>query len=148
MHQPAASPCPDTDTETDDTGTETHYWCDRITYRALTASGLGIEEVERHSARTPAEAIRHIRSSVRELAAPLPPKERARALSWAEGGGWIGAIGALHRGEPCGFSLSDVSDGSDRSTWVEWTVHPYPVFRTPPTRQLALLPSCPPRHLL
>ncbi|WP_329145348.1 hypothetical protein OG275_13610 [Streptomyces niveus] len=124
MHQPAASPCPET---------EIHYWCERVTYRSLGAAGSDIEKVERHSASTPAEAIRQIRSSVRTLASTLPPNERRRALSWAEGGGCVGAVAALHRGEPCGFSLSD------RGSWVEWTVHPYHVFRTQEARQLPLV---------
>lgn len=132
MHQPAASPCPDT---------ETRYWWERVTYRSLTATGLDIKKVERRSVDTPAEAIRQIRASVDALTATLPPKERTRALSWADGGGWVGAIGALHRGEPCGFSLSN------RGAWVEWTVQPYPVFRAPETRQLPLLPACAPGDL-
>lgn len=125
MHQPAASPCPDI---------EIRYWYEHITYRSLTAAGSEIDKIERHSARTPAEAIRQIRLSVRALMATLPPEERKRALSWAEGGGCVGAVAALHRGEPCGFSLSH------RIAWLEWTVHPYYAFHTPETRQLPLLP--------
>ncbi|MFC8824802.1 hypothetical protein ACFT9I_05505 [Streptomyces sp. NPDC057137] len=125
MHQPAASPCPDT---------EIRYWYEHVTYRSLTAAGSDIDKIERHSARTPAEAIRQIRLSVRALAPTLPPKERKRALSWADGGGCVGAIAALHRGEPCGLSLSR------RSAWLEWTVHPYRLFRTPEARRLPLVP--------
>ncbi|MEU9745669.1 hypothetical protein [Streptomyces niveus] len=124
MHQPAASPCPDT---------EIHYWCEYVTYRSLNATSSGIETIERHSAGTPAEAIRQIRVSVRALTSTLPPKERTRALSWAEGGGCVGAIAALHRGEPCGFSLSR------HDAWLEWTVHPYHVFHTQEARQLPLV---------
>ncbi|MEU3184680.1 hypothetical protein ABZ707_10760 [Streptomyces sp. NPDC006923] len=38
------------------------------------------------------------------------------------GGGCVGAIAALHRGEPCGFSLSR------RTDWIEWSVRPFLVF--------------------
>ncbi|AQU68292.1 hypothetical protein [Streptomyces niveus] len=125
MHQPAASPCPES---------EIRYWYEHIAYRSLTAAGSEIDKIERHSARTPAEAIRQIRLSVRALTATLPPEELRRALSWAEGGGCVGAVAALHRGEPCGFSLSH------HRAWLEWTVHPYYAFHTPETRQLPLLP--------
>ncbi|WP_405616983.1 hypothetical protein OG292_24985 [Streptomyces sp. NBC_01511] len=125
MHQPAASPCPDT---------EIRYWYEHVTYRSLTAAGSDVERIERRSTRTPAEAIRQIRSSVRTLMCTLPPKERQRALSWAEGGGCVGAVAALHRGEPCGFSLSH------HRTWLEWTVRPYHAFHTPDARQLPLVP--------
>lgn len=125
MHQPAASPCPDA---------EIHYWYEHVTYRSLTVANSDIEKVERHSASTPAEAIRQIRAAVRTLTATLPPNERERALSWVEGGSFIGAVAALHRGEPCGFSLSH------RSRWLEWTVHPYHAFHTPEARRLPLVP--------
>ncbi|WP_329386703.1 hypothetical protein [Streptomyces sp. NBC_01716] len=129
MLQPAASPCPDA---------EIRYWYEHVTYRSLTAAGSDVETIERRSARTPAEAIRQIRQSVRALTTTLPPNERKRALSWAEGGGCVGAVAALHRGEPCGFSLSR------RGAWVEWTVHPYHVFHTAEARRLPLVPTCPP----
>ncbi|MCI3226397.1 hypothetical protein [Streptomyces sp. NP-1717] len=125
MHQPAASPCPDT---------EIRYRYEHITYRSLTAAGSEIDIIERHRARTPAEAIRQIRLSVRALVATLPPEERERALSSAEGGGCVGAVAAPHRGEPCGFSLSR------HRARLEWTVHPYYAFHTPQTRRLPLLP--------
>lgn len=120
MHQPAASPCPDT---------EIHYWCEHVTYRSLGAAGSDIEKVERHSARTPAEAIRQTRSSIRDLASTLPPNEHRRALSWADGGGCVGAVAGLHRD-----SLSV------RTVWMEWTVHPYHVFPIPAARRLLLVP--------
>ncbi|MFC8076584.1 hypothetical protein ACFUN8_13720 [Streptomyces sp. NPDC057307] len=125
MYQPAASPCPDT---------EIRYWYEHVTYRSLTAAGSDIDKIEHHSARTPAEAIRQIRLSVRALTPTLPPEERKRALSWAQGGGCVGAVAALHRGEPCGFSLSG------RSAWLEWTVHPYHLFQPPEARRLPLVP--------
>ncbi|MFB8352669.1 hypothetical protein [Streptomyces niveus] len=91
---------------------ETHFWCERITSRSLTATNSDIDKIERRSARTPAEAIRRTRLTV-------------RALSWAE---------AAAVGGPCGFPL-----GHHRAR-LEWTVHPYYAFHTPETRQLPLVP--------
>ncbi|MER5359195.1 hypothetical protein [Streptomyces sp. NPDC002785] len=99
----------------------TAYWCERVTYRSMEADEVA--DVSRSTAADPAEAVRRIRSAVRDLASVLVPIERYRALSWVDGGGCIGAMGALHRGEPCGFSLSH------RGTWIEWTVRPYLVIR-------------------
>ncbi|WP_328377692.1 hypothetical protein OHB13_17080 [Streptomyces sp. NBC_00440] len=97
------------------------FWCERITYCTMGADDVA--DVARYAATAPAEAIRRIRADVRELAHALPPIERHRALSWVDGGGCVGAIGALHRGEPCGFSLSH------RGRWIEWSVRPYLEFR-------------------
>ncbi|MFF2013318.1 hypothetical protein ACFVWY_30235 [Streptomyces sp. NPDC058195] len=92
------------------------FWCERVVYR--TSEADEIAEVSRHMACDPAEAIRLIRVDVRALAAGMPPLERHRALSWVEGGGCVGPLAALHRGEPCGLSLS-LGDA-----WIEWTVRP------------------------
>ncbi|MFG2672604.1 hypothetical protein [Streptomyces sp. NPDC048445] len=92
------------------------FWCERVTFRTIEADEIA--EVRRTSTPRPSDAIRQIRVDVRSLAPELPPLERHRALSWVDGGGCIGALGALHRGEPCGFSLSH------RGTWIEWTVRP------------------------
>lgn len=105
------------------------FWCERVTYRTMEADEIA--EVSRRMALDPAEAIRFIRLDVRALAAELPPMERHRALSWADGGGCVGAIGALHRGEPCGLSLSH------REAWIEWTVRPG--FNSPADREDLLL---------
>lgn len=72
------------------------FWCERITYRTMDADDVA--DVARYAVTVPAEAIRRIRADVRELAHVLPPIERHRALSWVDGGGCVGAIGALHRG--------------------------------------------------
>ncbi|MGW3089999.1 hypothetical protein [Streptomyces sp. NPDC001108] len=92
------------------------FWCERVTYRTLAADEIA--EVFQHRALDPAEAIRVIRLNIRALAVGLPPFERHRALSWVEGGGCVGALAALHRGEPCGLSLSH------GDAWIEWTVRP------------------------
>ncbi|MCX5341983.1 hypothetical protein [Streptomyces atratus] len=72
------------------------FWCERVTYRSIEADEVG--DVSRSTAADPAEAIRRIRSAVRDLASVVPPIERQRALSWVDGGGCVGAMGALHRG--------------------------------------------------
>lgn len=99
------------------------FWCERVTFRTIEADEIA--EIRRSSTPRPAEAIRQIRVDVRSLTPELPPLERHRALSWVDGGGCIGALGALHRGESCGFSLSH------RGTWIEWTVRPYDVLAIP-----------------
>ncbi|WP_405715132.1 MULTISPECIES: hypothetical protein [unclassified Streptomyces] len=110
------------------------FWCERVTYRTMEADEIA--EVSRHMALDPAEAIRFIRLNVRTLATELAPLERHRALSWADGGGCVGAIGALHRGEPCGLSLSH------RGTWIEWTVRPHLLFCLDEASLLPVLHGC------
>lgn len=97
----------------------TVFWCERVTYETLDADSR--TDVSRCLMPNPAEAIRAIRVDVRALADTLAPVERDRALMWTGYGGSVGAVAALHRGEPCGFSLS--SEGR----WIEWTIRPYPV---------------------
>ncbi|MEU3613103.1 hypothetical protein ABZ725_12460 [Streptomyces sp. NPDC006872] len=89
---------------------------------------------ERESVGTPAEAIRKIRVSVRRLAPTLPSWEQRRALSWTDSGGCLQAVAALHRGEPCGFSISS------HGTWVEWIVRPFDEFLVPDELLLPLVP--------
>ncbi|WP_405797569.1 hypothetical protein [Streptomyces sp. NBC_01506] len=96
------------------------FWCERVVYESFDPDSGA--DISRCSMPTPAEAIHAIRLDVRALMDMLAPIERERALSWTGHGGSVGAVAALHRGEPCGFSLS--SEGR----WVEWTVRPYLVF--------------------
>ncbi|MER5987284.1 hypothetical protein [Streptomyces sp. NPDC001787] len=107
------------------------FWCERVTYRSMAPDE--IVDASRCSVPVPGSAVRRIRSEVRALAAGLPPAERHRALSWVEGGGCIGAIASLYRGEPCGFSLSH------RGAWIKWTVRPYLVFRIGDRARLPVL---------
>lgn len=104
------------------------FWCERVTFRTIEADEIA--EVRRSSTPSPADAIRRIRVDVRSLAPELPPLERHRALSWVDGGGCIGALGSLHRGEPCGFSLSHRG---------AWTVHPYAVLHVGGRTRLPVL---------
>lgn len=92
------------------------FWCERMTYRSLAADD--IVSVSCFATTNPAQAVRKIRVAVRALVSALPTREMARAFEWTDGAGCIGAVAALHRGEPCGFSLSS-HDG-----WVEWTIRP------------------------
>ncbi|MFI5758989.1 hypothetical protein [Streptomyces sp. NPDC051569] len=109
------------------------YWCERVTYRSMDAGGIA--DVARYSVARPADAVRSVRVDVRALAAELSPTERHRALSWVEGAGCVGAVAALHRGEPCGFSLSH------RDRWIEWTVRPFSTFEASREALLPLLPT-------
>ncbi|MFB8352195.1 hypothetical protein [Streptomyces niveus] len=97
----------------------TAFWCERVVYETLDSDSR--THISCCSMPNPAEAIRAIRVDVRALTDTLAPVERDRALRWTGYGGSVGAVAALHRGEPCGFSLS--SEGR----WIEWTVSPYPV---------------------
>ncbi|WP_381796739.1 hypothetical protein [Streptomyces niveus] len=97
----------------------TAFWCERVVYETLDSDSR--THTSHCSMPNPAEAIRAIRVDVRALADTLAPVERDRALRWTGCGGSVGAVAALYRGEPCGFSLS--SEGR----WIEWAVRPYPV---------------------
>jgi hypothetical protein len=69
---------------------------------------------------TPQAAIRSIRVQLRaNHLFGLTPRELVRALHWSEHGGWVQALGALHRGEPCGFTL--LLRGGRH---IEWHVRP------------------------
>jgi hypothetical protein len=96
--------------------TKPGFWCERIAYRSLSADAIA--SVATYATTNPAQAVREIRVDVRRLASALPPREMARAFGWTDGGGCLGAVAALHRGEPCGFSLNTLD------AWVEWTVRP------------------------
>ncbi len=68
----------------------------------------------------PREAIRAIRVQLRAShVLGLTPREAGRALYWADQGGWVQALGALHRGEPCGFTLP-----LRKERHIEWHVRP------------------------
>lgn len=98
----------------------TAFRCERVVYETLDANSP--TDVSCCSMPNPAEAIRAIRVDVRALVDTLAPAERDRALRWTGPGGSVGAVAALYRGEPCGFSLSSAG------RWIEWTVRPYPVL--------------------
>ncbi|MFE1478216.1 hypothetical protein ACFW6N_30735 [Streptomyces cyaneofuscatus] len=95
------------------------YWCERSTYASEDRDEPDC--FARYSAATPELAIQRIRDEARALLAGLPEEERP-VLGWAEGVGRVRALGALHGGRTCGFSLRH-GDG-----WSEWAVRPYLVL--------------------
>ncbi|MFI6861830.1 hypothetical protein ACIBKZ_18345 [Streptomyces sp. NPDC050421] len=97
------------------------------------ATGFVPEPVDLRILPGPREAIRIIRVQLRAShVLGLTPRETARALYWADQGGWAQALGALHRGEPCGFTLL-----LRKGRHIEWHVRPL--------LHLTLTPAAPPR---
>lgn len=91
-------------------------WCERTVYRSAHA-----DEVASWTALAvgaPLRAVREIAADARRLAAGLSGRARERALREVDGDGCLGAVSALHRGEPCGLALNCAG------TWVEWSAHP------------------------
>ncbi|MFF8613943.1 hypothetical protein [Streptomyces sp. NPDC015350] len=84
------------------------------------ATGFVPEPIDLRVLATPQEAVRAIRVQLRtNHLFGLTPRELIRAHHWADQGGWVQALGALHRGEPCGFTL--VLRGGRH---IEWHVRP------------------------
>lgn len=111
------------------------------TLRYGPATGFRPEPVDLRMLTTPQEAIRAIRVQVRNSHVfGLTPREAARALYWADQGGWIQALAALHRGEPCGFVVF-----FRRGRHLEWSVRPltYVTLDPPPEQHSpsSLLPE-------
>ncbi|MEW1659521.1 hypothetical protein [Streptomyces sp. NPDC093707] len=91
-------------------------WCERTVYRSVHA-----DEVAGWTACAvdgPLRAVRLINADARRLAAGLPKRAGERALRGMVGEGRLGAVAALHRGEPCGLALHC------GGTWVEWSATP------------------------
>ncbi|GLW00083.1 hypothetical protein ABTX82_34700 [Streptomyces lavendulae] len=96
----------------------TGYWFEALCHRD--AYDAPPELLYRVMLDTPEHAIRLIRLQIRTTQPfALTPDEVTRALAWADGGGRIEALAALHRGEPAGFSIV-LRDGSR----PEWRVRP------------------------
>ncbi|WP_228989748.1 hypothetical protein [Streptomyces sp. DH8] len=84
------------------------------------ANGFVPEPIDLRVLATPRDAIRVLRVQLRSShVLGLAPREAGRALYWAEQGGWVHALGALHRGEECGFTLM-----LRKGRHVEWHVRP------------------------
>ncbi|MGW2087781.1 hypothetical protein [Streptomyces sp. NPDC001880] len=84
------------------------------------ATGFVPEPIDLRILTTPQEAIRAIRIQLRaNHLFGLTPRELIRAHYWSDQGGWVQALGALHRGEPCGFTLM-LRGGRH----IEWHVRP------------------------
>lgn len=84
------------------------------------ATGFVPEPIVLRITDTPQEAIRAVRIQLRaNHLFGLTPRELTRALHWSDQGGWVQALAALHRGEPCGFTLM-LRGGRH----IEWRVRP------------------------
>ncbi|MFF1558854.1 hypothetical protein [Streptomyces sp. NPDC058279] len=82
----------------------TGYWFEALCYPD--AYSTAPELLDRLMLDTPEEAVRLIRTQIRTTRPfALTPTEVDRALAWADGGGRLQALAALHRGEPAGFSI-------------------------------------------
>ncbi|MFF2812378.1 hypothetical protein ACFVT2_35425 [Streptomyces sp. NPDC058000] len=94
-------------------------WCERVVYRSVRA-----EEVASWSAwavADPVRAVRAIRADARRLVGGVAGgRARWRALRRVagDGGGQVGAVAALYRGESCGLALDC------GGVWVEWSARP------------------------
>ncbi|MCX5397996.1 hypothetical protein [Streptomyces sp. NBC_00102] len=92
------------------------FRCERVTYSTVEADQ--IVDAAHYTTDTPLEAIRWVQRQVRDFVAQLPPGEAVQARRWDEGGGCIGSLAALHRGEACGFTLRH------GDFWSEWNLRP------------------------
>ncbi|MEU1087187.1 hypothetical protein ACFYPN_26310 [Streptomyces sp. NPDC005576] len=93
------------------------FRCERVTYHTVEADQ--IVDAAHCTTNTPLEAIRWVQGQVQSIVAQLPPGEAVQARRWDEGGGCIGALAALHRGEACGFTLRH------GDFWSEWNLRPW-----------------------
>ncbi|MGG2461597.1 hypothetical protein ACO0M4_17550 [Streptomyces sp. RGM 3693] len=106
-------------------------WCERVVYRSLDADIVASRVA--FAVDSPAQAARAIGADARRMAGGLAGRARRRVLSGVQGGGRVGAIAALHRGEPCGLALNC------GGVWVEWSARP--VFFLPVVSRTG--PRCP-----
>ncbi|MYT91590.1 hypothetical protein GTY40_11070 [Streptomyces sp. SID8359] len=96
------------------------------------ANGFVPEPVDLRLLAEPRDAIRVLRVQLRSShVLGLTSYEAGRALYWADQGGWVQALGALHRGESCGFTLM-----LRKGRHMEWHVRPL--------AYLTLSPPCSP----
>ena len=95
-------------------GVRRGFWAECVTRTADTGTSLvaSIDTV------TALAAVEWVRGSAGPLVPLLDEVECDAALSWLEGGGCIGAVAGLRRGEPCAFTVRR------GGTCVEWTVRP------------------------
>ncbi|GAA2677316.1 hypothetical protein [Streptomyces lunalinharesii] len=91
-------------------------WCERVVYRSLDADVVA--SWASLAVGSPAQAARAIGADARRTAGGLTGRARRRVANGLEGGGRVGAIAALHRGEPCGLALNC------GGVWVEWSARP------------------------
>ncbi|MYT33280.1 hypothetical protein GTY73_31945 [Streptomyces sp. SID8354] len=97
-------------------GAVSGIWCERTVYRSVHADEVASWTFL--AVDTPLRAVGVITADARRLAAGLRGRAGARALRAAADAGRLGAVAALHRGEPCGLALTCAG------TWVEWSATP------------------------
>jgi hypothetical protein len=90
------------------------FWAECVTRPADEGPCL-VASVDMVTAR---QAVGWVRISARSLVSLLDDSERDAALSWLDGGGCIGAVAGLRRGESCVFRIRR------GGACVEWTVRP------------------------
>ncbi|KUL50281.1 hypothetical protein ADL22_07450 [Streptomyces sp. NRRL F-4489] len=98
-------------------------WCERVVYRSPDADADAVASWVTLAVDSPVRAARAIGADARRMAGGLPGRARRRALWEVEGGGRVGAVAALHRGEPCGLALDC------GGVWVEWSARPVLFWR-------------------
>ncbi|MEU9112054.1 hypothetical protein AB0D04_09735 [Streptomyces sp. NPDC048483] len=92
------------------------FWCERFVHESLYADApASWAAMVTHSA---ARAMHCIGADARRMASGLPDRERQRVLDRVGRHGHVGAMAALHRGEPCGLGLELAG------AWVEWSARP------------------------
>ncbi|KPC61161.1 hypothetical protein [Streptomyces chattanoogensis] len=92
------------------------YWCERFVYSSLYTEVPVSWAVMTTTSAVP--AVRCINADARRMAFGLPERERLRALDRMGRQKPLGAMAALHRGEPCGLGLKL------GGAWVEWSARP------------------------
>ncbi|MEV0413971.1 hypothetical protein AB0I68_24960 [Streptomyces sp. NPDC050448] len=105
---------------------ERGYWCEALLHHAdvdLLPDPRSLSLLP-----DPMSAIRLLRLQLRQNAPfGLDVDELARAAAWLEDG-WVHALGALARNEPCGFRVK-----LPRGEYLEWVIRPVNVYPATPT---------------
>ncbi|MCE4945249.1 hypothetical protein LVX13_19335 [Streptomyces albulus] len=90
-------------------------WCERVVYRSARAEEVASWTV--CAVADPVRAVRAIRADARRLAGGVAGGRALRRVA-GDGGGRVGAVAALYRGESCGLALDC------GGVWVEWSARP------------------------
>ncbi|MFF4950474.1 hypothetical protein ACWC2K_04980 [Streptomyces chattanoogensis] len=112
------------------------FWCERFVYPSLYAEAPASWAVM--ITPSAAWATHCISADAQRMASGLPERERRRALDRMGRQKPLGAMAALHRGEPCGLGLKL------GGAWVEWSARP--VLLLPLVSRTG--PDCPRRAVL
>ncbi|WP_328620825.1 hypothetical protein [Streptomyces sp. NBC_00354] len=109
------------------------YWCEALLHHA------DVDRLPEPRSLSllpdPMSAMRLLRLQLRQNAPfGLDIAELARAAAWLEDG-WVQALGALARNEPCGFRVK-----LPQGEYLEWVIRPVKVYPAAPTEALAQRP--------